>query len=102
MTDRIDPIEDLVADLFVDRAEEFRLCREWIENIPRMPVNSWALVGRRRTGKTAILVKLFNQLFWEQERVTPIFITFAHYLERREAISFYDFARKYFERYLRC
>jgi len=65
MTDHIEPIEDLVGDLFVDRNEELRLCREWVENIPLRHLNSWALVGRRRTGKTAILVRLFNRLFCE-------------------------------------
>lgn len=40
MPEHIKPIEDLVGDLFVDRQEELRMCREWVENIPRMPLNS--------------------------------------------------------------
>ncbi len=95
-------MEDLVGDLFVDRHEELRLCRKWVEDIPKVPVNSLALAGRRRTGKTAILVKLFNELFCGQDRVLPVFITFADYLDRREPISFYDFAKEYFSGYLRC
>ncbi len=55
MSEQIEPIEDLAGDLFVDRNEELRLCREWVENIPRDSLNSWALAGRQRTGKTAIL-----------------------------------------------
>ncbi|MCP4111432.1 MAG: ATP-binding protein [Desulfobacteraceae bacterium] len=102
MTDLIEPIEDMVGDLFVDRDKELRLCREWVEKIPRDSLNSWALAGRRRTGKTAILVKLFNRLFLEQDRIVPVFITFAEYLDRNEPISFYDFAKIYFEGYLRC
>lgn len=102
MPEHIEPIEDLVGDLFVDRQEELRMCREWVENIPRESLNSFALVGRRRTGKTAILVKFFNELFGEQERVVPVFITFAHYLNRKETISYYDFAKEYFNGYLRC
>ncbi len=98
---RLDPIEDLVGDLFVDRHDELRMCREWVERIPRWHLNSFAFVGRRRTGKTAILVKFFNELFHTQDRVIPVFISFARYLGRREAISYYDFAREYFGGYMR-
>ncbi len=99
--DRFDPIEDLVGDLFVDRHEELRMCREWVERIPRMHLNSFAFVGRRRTGKTAILVRFFNELFHTQDRVIPVFISFARYVGRREPISYYDFAREYFGGYMR-
>ncbi|MCP4347216.1 MAG: hypothetical protein GY795_17020 [Desulfobacterales bacterium] len=102
MTDNIEPLEDFTGDLFVNRDEEFRLCRKWADNIPKRHANSWALVGRRRTGKTAILVKFFNKLFMEQDRILPVFITFTHYVNRREPISFYDFAEEYFGGYFRC
>ncbi|MCP4106308.1 MAG: ATP-binding protein [Desulfobacteraceae bacterium] len=100
MSEQIEPIEDLVGDLFVDRNEELRLCREWVEKIPRDSLNSWALAGRRRTGKTAILVKFFNKLFYEQDRVVPVFISFAPYLDRQVAISHHEFAEEYFTGYL--
>ncbi len=102
MAEIIDPLEDFTGDLFVDRDEEFRLCRKWVDNIPKRHANTWALIGRRRTGKTAILVKFFNKLFHEQDRIVPVFITFAHYVNRREPISFYDFAEEYFGGYFRC
>ncbi|MCP4111238.1 MAG: hypothetical protein GY749_37885 [Desulfobacteraceae bacterium] len=102
MTENIEPLEDFTGDLFVNRAEEFRLCRKWADNIPKRHANSRAFIGRRRTGKTAILVKFFNKLFMEQDRILPVFITFANYVNRREPISFYDFAREYFGGYFRC
>lgn len=102
MDNCIEPLEDFTRNLFVNRDEEFRLCRKWADNIPNRHANSWALVGRRRTGKTAILVKFFNELFYKQDRIVPVFITFAHYAHRREPISFYDFAREYFGGYFRC
>ncbi|MCP4401886.1 MAG: ATP-binding protein, partial [bacterium] len=102
MPEHMTPLEDLAGDLFVNRHEELRLGRLWIRDIPRRHLNSWALVGRRRTGKTAILVKLFNQLFDEQDRIVPIFITFARYVNRTKAISYYDFAKEYFGGYLSC
>ncbi len=100
MTENIEPLEDFIGDLFVNRDEEFRLCRKWADNIPKRHANSWALVGRRRTGKTAILVKFFNKLFHEQDRIVPVFITFAYYVNRREPITYYDFSREYFGGYL--
>ncbi|MCP4105434.1 MAG: ATP-binding protein [Desulfobacteraceae bacterium] len=98
----IEPLEDFIGDLFVNRDEEFRLCRKWADNIPKRHANSWALVGRRRTGKTAILVKFFNKLFHEQDRIIPVFITFAHYVNHRKPITYYDFADEFFGGYLRC
>ncbi len=102
MPEHITPLEDLAGDLFVDRHEELRLGRKWVEDIPLMHLNSWALVGRRRTGKTAILVKLFNHLFDEQDRILPVFMTFAKYVKRTKLISSYEFAEEYFGGYLRC
>ncbi len=102
MPEHITPLEDLVGDRFVNRHEELRLCRRWVERIPLDHLNSWALAGRRRTGKTAILVKFFNHLFDKQDRVVPIFITFARYVRRPEPITYYDFAKEYFGSYLRC
>lgn len=90
MHDRLDPLEDLVGTLFIDRQVELEMYWRWANSVPSGPLNSYALVGRRRTGKTALLVKLFNRLFHEQTRVTLVFITFAQYLQRQEPISFYD------------
>jgi hypothetical protein len=87
--------------LFVDRHTELDMLWEWATSIPHRLGNSYALIGRRRTGKTAILVKLFNRLFHEQERVLPVFVSFARYLDREEPITYYDFAREYLSGYLR-
>lgn len=65
------------------------------------PHDSHALIGRRRTGKTAIMVKLFNRLFNEQDRVLPIFISFAEYLKKPEPITLDEFAQDFFAGYLR-
>lgn len=34
LTGRLDPIEDLVGDLFVDRQEELALFWQWGANVP--------------------------------------------------------------------
>lgn len=99
---RIDPLVNSVPDeLFVNREDELALFTNWANSIPRLPLNSFALVGRRRTGKTAILKKVYNWLFHEQERILPVYISFDGYLSRQEPISSYQFAEEYFSGYIR-
>lgn len=96
MNKQLNPLEDLVGDLFVNREDELELFWEWATNIPQPLGESFALVGRQGTGKTAILVKLFNRLFYEQETVLPVFISFARYSQREKAISSHEFIEEYF------
>ena len=100
MDNRLDPLEDVVGDLFVDRHYELDMFWKWATSIPRRMGNSYVLVGRRRTGKTAILVKLFNRLFYEQEAVLPVYISFARYLNRQRPIDSYEFVREYLAGYV--
>ena len=53
MNNLLEPLEDLVGDLFVDRQKELNRFWEWATRIPNRITNSHALIGRRRTGKTA-------------------------------------------------
>lgn len=102
MSQRIDPLEDLVGDLFVDRHRELDYFWRWATRVPTpLPHDSHALIGRRRTGKTTILVKLFNRLYHEQDKVIPIYISFADYLGKSEPILWRDFAEIFLIDYLR-
>ena len=100
MSDRLNPLEDL-GDLFVNRDEELEKFWKWATGVPHPGRNSYAFVGLRRTGKTAILHKLFNRLFHEQEAVLPVYISFADYLYRKEPITVYEFADEFFLGYMR-
>lgn len=103
MQQYLSPLEDQLGELFVDRDKEFATFWQWAMRVPlAVPNNSHALIGRRRTGKTSILVKLYNRLFHEQDQVVPIFISFAKYLKRPEPqISWGEFAKVYLTDYLR-
>ncbi|MEM7530915.1 MAG: hypothetical protein AAF639_01960 [Chloroflexota bacterium] len=57
-------ILDPVGDLFVNREQKFEMYAEWVRLLPNMPSNSYILVGRRWMGKTAVLVRLYNHLFY--------------------------------------
>lgn len=59
------PLEEKIGhpDLFVGRKKEFRKLNKWVANIPRKLSKSWVIVARRKGGKTAIVQRLFNQLW---------------------------------------
>ena len=94
------PLEEIGSEWFVNRQYELNMYWKWADRIPRSS-NSYALVGLRRTGKTAILTRLFNQLFHEQDRVIPVYISFARYLNREKPINSYEFAEEFFGGYIR-
>ncbi|MBV7335030.1 hypothetical protein KFU94_43705 [Chloroflexi bacterium TSY] len=95
------PLEEIGNQWFVNRQKELDLFWEWGNSIPLGGRHSIAFAGLRRTGKTAILHRAFNRLFYEQQRVLPIFMTFESYLYRAELITTYEFARDYLSGYLR-
>lgn len=95
------PLEEPAGEWFVNRRTELDLFWRWATEIPERTKGSYALIGLRRTGKTAILHKLFNRLFYEQQRVTPVYISFAEYLSRPHPIDAYEFAAEYFTGLLR-
>lgn len=95
------PLEEPAGEWFVNRRVELDLFWQWATGIPHPGRRSFALVGLRRTGKTAILHKTFNRLFNEQERVLPVYISFVQYLNRAEPITAYEFVEEYFTGYIR-
>ncbi|MBV7335142.1 ATP-binding protein [Chloroflexi bacterium TSY] len=95
------PLEEPAGEWFVNRKRDLDLLWKWASGIPHPGRNSYALVGLRRTGKTAILHKIFNRLYNEQDRILPVYISFVQYLNRPEPIEAYEFAQEYFAGYMR-
>ncbi len=82
-------------DLLVGRENEFRHFNNWIANIPRRGSKSTAIMARR---KTAIVQRLFNQLWSENGAVIPFYFEFAEKKTwyRNLAIQYYcTFASQY-------
>jgi hypothetical protein len=48
-------------DLLVGRENEFALLNKWISRIPDCLSKSRALLARRKSGKTAIVQRIFNR-----------------------------------------
>ncbi|MEM7538067.1 MAG: ATP-binding protein [Chloroflexota bacterium] len=94
------PLDESGAMWFVNRDEELEWLWEWASNVPNS-YPSLALIGLRRTGKTAILHKLYNRLYHEQTKVMPVYISFAEYVRERKMITAFEFVKEYYEGYLR-
>ncbi|MBF0452051.1 MAG: hypothetical protein HQK75_15215, partial [Candidatus Magnetomorum sp.] len=52
-----------LPDLFVGREEELEYLNEWLERIPRRISMSTVILARRKSGKTALLERIFNYLW---------------------------------------
>ena len=101
MNEQDKPLEESESEWFVNRSEYLDYFWDWATSVPLVGRHSIAFAGLRRTGKTAIIHRVFNRLFNEQDRVIPIYISFARYLHRPEPITTYEFAEDYFSGYVR-
>ncbi len=69
------PVEEMVAyEEFTDRAEILREMEAWVKNIQRMAAPSTAIIAPRRMGKTVLLDRLVNTVFFKPEyQVAPFY-----------------------------
>ena len=90
------PIFPMISDeIFTDRQDVLDLFWVKAEGILLEATLSTALIGRRRLGKTEVLLRLYHRLFWEQDQIVPIYYNF-------EGKSYHspDFAHDYFKNFL--
>ncbi len=65
--------------LFFVRKQEMKLLMGWVDMIPKKASQSRALLGRRKSGKTAIMQRLFNTLWNKNGAVVPFYIEVVDY-----------------------
>jgi len=82
-------------DLFCGREREMNLLMNWVDLIPKELAKSHALLGRRKTGKTAIMQRLFNILWDRNSDVVPFYF---EVLDKNDWLL--DFADKYYRTFL--
>ena len=93
MTDeKILPVEEMLGeDEFTDRVEILRQLDAWVKNIQRMASPSTALIAPRRMGKTVLLDRLVNTVFFKPEyRVAPFYFKM-----KREETTLREFLLEY-------
>ncbi|MEM7537031.1 MAG: hypothetical protein AAF639_32955, partial [Chloroflexota bacterium] len=62
-------------ELLVGREQEFKEFHKWIAGIPKRISKSRVLLGRRKSGKTAFMQRLFNELWTANDKVIPFYIS---------------------------
>ncbi len=78
-------------DLFTGRKKELAIYLNWIDRIKREISKSTAILSRRKTGKTALMQRLYNLTFQKNDGVVPF------YYELREGKRWVvDFCKDFF------
>ncbi len=98
---KIWPVEEMVhEDEFTDRVELLRELDQWVKAIGRMGSWSTALIAPRRIGKTVLLDRLVNTVFFKPEyQVAPFYFKMTR--EKRTLKEFLlEYATTFFKQYL--
>ncbi|MBL7065796.1 MAG: hypothetical protein ISS49_16595 [Anaerolineae bacterium] len=87
------PLREAIGDpdLLVGREREFRNFGKWIANIPKMLSKSRVILARRKSGKTALVQRIFNQLWSENGAVIPFYFSIGE-----NEVWYPDFAVDYY------
>ncbi|MCP4346471.1 MAG: hypothetical protein GY795_13200 [Desulfobacterales bacterium] len=89
---KIWPVEEMLQyEEFSDRVEILRELDQWVRNIGRMASASTALISPRRMGKTVLLDRLVNTVFFKPDyHIAPFYFKM-----KREKITLHDFLLEY-------
>ena len=73
------PLEEKIGDpaLFVGREREMREYHKWLAYIPKRLAQSRVILARRKSGKTAFVQRIFNQLWSANGPVIPFYFNVA-------------------------
>ena len=87
------PLQEKIGnpDLLVGREKEFKNIEKWIANIPKKLSQSRVILARRKSGKTAFVQRIFNQLWNQQGMVIPFYFSISE-----NKIWFPNFAEEYY------
>ncbi|MDM8535952.1 hypothetical protein QUF70_04290 [Desulfobacterales bacterium HSG17] len=99
--EQILPVEEMVAwEEFTGRVEILRELDSWVKNIQRMAAPSTALIAPRRMGKTVLLDRLVNTVFFKPEyKVAPFYFKVKReHTTLREFLMMY--AKTFFRQYI--
>jgi len=89
--EKITPVEEMIPyDEFTDRVELLRELDAWVKGISRMVSSSTSIISPRRLGKTSLLDRLVNTVFFKDYNVAPFY-----YKMRREAMTLRQFLLEY-------
>ena len=91
------PLIELVDEQeFTNREKELKKFWNLAMKAKRKNGSSFALIARKGVGKTAVFMRLYNDLFTKQDEVVPFFLTFAPYKDPAEKLTVSIFNEYYF------
>jgi len=91
-----DPIPERVGvGMFTDRETQMDFLMNWVDMVGQKIGRSRALISHRRHGKTAIMERLYNRVFWERDDVMPFY-----YELSRDPRWIYHFTEDYLRSFL--
>lgn len=82
-------------ELFTGRKQDMAYLLNWISHIPRETSKSTAILSRRKTGKSALMQRLYNVLFEMNGPVLPFYFEIKEY-----DLWIGDFAEKFFKTFI--
>jgi len=82
--------------LFTGRKKELNALLHWVDGIKTQVSKSNAIVSRRKTGKSAVMQRLYNILFEQNDQVIPFYFEIS---ESPQWIA--DFAKEFFITFIR-
>ncbi len=73
------PLREKIGNpaLFVGRKQEFENIGKWLANIPKCLSQSRVILARRKSGKTALVQRIFNQLWSAGGDIIPFYFDIA-------------------------
>jgi predicted transcriptional regulator len=91
------PVEEMLSEEeFTDRVEILRDLEHWYRNIKPRISSSTALISPRRMGKTALLDRLVNIMFFKDYEVAPFYFKM-----KREETTLRKFVLEYYTTFFR-
>jgi len=85
-------------ELFTGRKQELDSLLKWTEKIKLKISKSRAIISRRKTGKSALMQRLFNIVFAQHDKVVPFYFEIREYPQWIGSFSvefFFTFVRQY-------
>jgi DNA-binding Lrp family transcriptional regulator len=71
--------EALSPEEFTNRKDELEFLWSLADKATRRAASSYCIIARKGVGKTALMLEFYRQLFTQQKKVVPFFVSFAEY-----------------------
>jgi len=67
------------AEEFTNRTQELEFLWSLADKASQSMASSYAIIARKGMGKTALMMEFYRQLFTQQKKIVPFFVSFAEY-----------------------